>query len=175
MASINLVNVARARAEVALAKMDFAAPLLARITLGVLFISTGWGKVHNLEKVAGFFAELGIPAPAFQATFVSYVELIGGALLLLGLASRFAAIPLIVSMAVAILTAKRDEVHGLPDLFGLVEWTYLVLLAWVAAAGPGRASLDHLLFRKSKADSQNPKELSTPNQNDSLIIKGTTA
>ncbi len=51
-----------------LGQVDWLAPLLARVTLGVLFMSTGWGKVHNLDKVTGFFTELGIPAPAFQAT-----------------------------------------------------------------------------------------------------------
>lgn len=137
---------ARQRAERVVTRLDWLAPLLARVTLGVLFISTGWGKVHNLAKVAAFFAELHIPAPALQATFVSYLELIGGGLVLLGLFARLASLPLIASMAVAILTAKFDEVHGLPDLFGLVEWTYLAMFVWLALAGPGRASLDHLIF-----------------------------
>jgi hypothetical protein len=35
-------------------------------------------------------------------------------------------------------------------LFGLVEWTYLALLLWVALAGPGKASLDHLLRSKRR-------------------------
>ncbi|HEY8947081.1 MAG TPA: DoxX family protein, partial [Polyangiaceae bacterium] len=118
---------------------------------GVLFMSTGWGKVHSLDKVTQFFTELHIPAPAFQATMVSYVELIGGALLLVGLASRFAAIPLIASMVVAIITAKADEVHGLADLFGLVEWTYLALLVWIAIAGAGSVSLDRLFFGVKKS------------------------
>jgi putative oxidoreductase len=142
----------RLRAERVVKQLDWFAPLLGRVTVGVLFISTGWGKVHNLAKVAAFFAELHIPAPALQATFVSYVELIGGALVLVGLFARLASLPLIGSMAVAILTAKADEVHGLPDLFGLVEWTYLVLFVWIAVAGPGRASLDHLLFGRSGAN-----------------------
>lgn len=131
-------------------KLDWAAPLVARITLGVLFVSTGWGKVHDLDKVTSFFAELGIPMPHVNAVLVSFVELIGGGLLLLGLASRLAALPLLASMAVAILTAQRENVHGLPDLFGLVEWTYLALLLWIVLAGPGNASLDHLLTRKSR-------------------------
>jgi len=147
---------ARQRAERVVTQLDWLAPLLARVTLGVLFMSTGWGKVHNLAKVAAFFAELHIPAPAIQATFVSYVELIGGALVLIGLFARFASLPLIGSMAVAILTAKADEVHGLPDLFGLVEWTYLALLAWVALAGPGRVSVDHWLFSRRPARSAAP-------------------
>jgi putative oxidoreductase len=153
--NVSLFTALRARALGILSKFDFVAPLVARITLGVLFVSTGWGKVHSLDKVASFFTELGIPAPAFHAGLVSFVELIGGALLVLGLASRLAAVPLLVSMAVAILTAQRDNVHGLPDLFGLVEWTYLALLLWVAIAGPGKVSLDHVLFvRKRRPHSQ---------------------
>lgn len=146
MAISALIGSARVRAEAVLNKVDWLAPLLGRVTLGVLFMSTGWGKVHSLDKVTSFFGELGIPAPGFHAVLVSYTELVGGALLLVGLASRLAAVPLIVSMAVAIITAKRAEVTSLSDLFGLVEWTYLALLAWVALAGAGRASLDHWLF-----------------------------
>ncbi len=140
----------KSRVRILLTKLDWVAPLLGRVTLGVLFVSTGWGKVHHLDKVARFFSELGIPAPAFQATLVSYVELIGGALLLLGLIADFAAVPLIISMLVAIVTAKRHEVHGLPDLFGLVEWTYLVLLTWVALAGAGKASLDYHWLKRGR-------------------------
>ena len=140
--------VLRTRALRFASRLDWAAPLVARVTLGVLFISTGWGKVHDLDKVTGFFTELGIPMPHLNAVMVSFVELIGGGLLLLGLGARFAALPLMASMAVAILTAQREQVHGLPDLFGLVEWTYLALLLWVALAGPGKVSLDHWLVAK---------------------------
>jgi putative oxidoreductase len=137
------------------ARLAWLAPLLGRITLGVLFMSTGWGKVHHLDKVTEYFAELHIPAPGFNATLVSYVELIGGALLLLGVWAQLAAIPLIVSMCVAIITAKHDEVHSLPDLFGLVEWTYLVLLVWVAIAGAGKVSLDSLWRKRARGASEN--------------------
>lgn len=148
---------ARQRAEQLVTRLDWLAPLLARITVGVLFMSTGWGKVHNLAKVAAFFTELHIPAPAIQAAFVSYLELIGGALLLVGFLARLISLPLIGSMAVAILTAKADEVHGLPDLFGLVEWTYLALLAWIALAGPGRVSLDHFIFARRSTTRTEPR------------------
>lgn len=136
-------------------RLDWLAPLVARITLGVLFASTGWGKVNNLDEVTVFFAELGIPAPAFSAHLIALVEILGGLLLLAGLAARLAALPLVVSMAVAILTAQRENVHGLPELFGLVEWTYLALSLWVAMAGPGRASLDHLLLPSAELHPRN--------------------
>ena len=149
-----LISALRARALTLTERLDWLGPLVARLTLGVLFVSTGWGKVHDLDKVTAFFTELGIPAPHLNAVMVSFVELIGGSLLLVGFASRLAALPLIASMAVAILTAQRDSVHGLPDLFGLVEWTYLVLLLWVALAGPGKLSLDHVLARPRRAPLQ---------------------
>jgi putative oxidoreductase len=132
-------------------RLDWLGPLVARVTLGVLFMSTGWGKVHSLPKVIAYFTELGIPFPGIQAPMVSFIELIGGALLIIGLGARLAAIPLMGSMVVAILTAQRENVHGLPDLFGLVEWTYFALLLWVALAGPGRVSLDHLRFGRHRA------------------------
>jgi putative oxidoreductase len=130
-----------------LERIQFVPPLLARVTLGVLFMSTGWGKVHSLDRVTAFFTELGIPAPGFHAVLVSWTELVGGALLLAGLFSRFAAVPLAVSMIVALITAKASEIHGLPDLFGTVEFTYLALLVWVAVSGAGSISLDFLLSR----------------------------
>lgn len=150
MAASSLIQVAREQSALILKRLDFVAPSVARVTLGVLFMSTGWGKVHSLAKVTAFFADLGIPAPGLNAHVVSFVELIGGALLLVGLASRLAALPLMVSMLVAILTAQRDQVHGPADLFGLVEWTYFALLLYVALGGPGRLSLDHLLFGRSR-------------------------
>ena len=152
MTTSSFVSNARIRALSMTQKLAWLGPLVARITLGVLFVSTGWGKVQNLAKVTAFFSELGIPFPAIQAPMVSFIELVGGALLVIGLASRVAAVPLMGSMAVAILTAQRENVHGLPDLFGLVEWTYLALLLWVALAGPGKISLDHLLFGHKRSE-----------------------
>ncbi|HYP99914.1 MAG TPA: DoxX family protein [Polyangiaceae bacterium] len=157
MTTSSFVSNARTRALSMTQKLDWLAPLVGRITLGVLFVSTGWGKVHNLAKVTAYFNELGIPFAGIQAPMVSFIELIGGALLVIGLASRVAALPLMGSMAVAILTAQRENVHGLPDLFGLVEWTYFALLLWVAIAGPGKVSLDHVLFGRKPA-----KQQSTP-------------
>lgn len=148
MTTTSLISTARARALNVTQRLDWLGPLVARITLGVLFVSTGWGKVHNLGKVTAYFNELGIPFAGVQAPMVSFIELIGGALLVVGLLSRIAAVPLMGSMAVAILTAQRENVHGLPDLFGLVEWTYLALLLWVVIAGPGKISLDHVLFAR---------------------------
>lgn len=142
----------QASAQKAAERLAFLAPLLARFTVGVAFVESGWGKVHNLEKVAEFFSELGIPAPAFQATFVSWVELIGGTLLLLGLATRLAALPLLCTMVVALFTAKAEDITAVGDLVGAIEFTYVALLAWLALAGGGAVSLDRVLARRGSAE-----------------------
>jgi putative oxidoreductase len=122
-------------------------PLLARIAMGVTFTSTGWGKLHHLPKVTGFFMELGLPAPAFLADLVGATEFVCGLLVLIGLITRGAAILLIVVMAVAIVTARLHNVHGLADFLGLEELAYTLLFFWLVIAGPGRISLDYVIVR----------------------------
>lgn len=131
-----------------LERLDGVPKLLARLTLGVVFLQSGWGKVNHLDKVTAFFAELKIPAPGANAVFVSLVELVCGALLTIGLGARIGSILLAATMVVALVTAKRAEIHGFGDLFGMIEWTYLVLLVWLAFAGPGKASIDHALAKR---------------------------
>ena len=124
-------------------------PTLARLTIGLVFFRSGWAKVHDLEKVTDYFTSLGLPAPAFQAQLASTAEFVCGGLLLLGLATRFAAIPLIITMCVAIRTALWDQVDGLSSLVGLTEFAYIALLVWLATDGAGPLSLDRLLGRRT--------------------------
>ncbi len=122
-------------------------PLIVRVAVGWTFMMTGWGKLHNLENVTGFFESLKIPAPAFHAYFVSSLEFGGGALLIVGALTRWISLPLIGVMAVAIWTAKWDDIHGLTDLFGTSEFAYLAAFVWLALAGGGSASVDGLWHR----------------------------
>ncbi|HEY1693325.1 MAG TPA: DoxX family protein [Polyangiaceae bacterium] len=142
------IEALRERALEILEKLHWLAPLLGRLGVGLLFLSTGWGKVHDIDKVTGFFTSLGIPAPHFQAYLVGYSELFCGAALVLGLLTRLATIPLVVSMLVAILTAKWHELHGLFDLVGFDEFTYLVVLVMIAILGPGALSVDAVLVKR---------------------------
>jgi uncharacterized membrane protein YphA (DoxX/SURF4 family) len=68
--------------------------------------------------------------------------------LVLGVLSRFATIPLMVSMVVALITAKASDIHGVFDLVGQDEFTYLVVLFMIAILGPGRAAIDALIARR---------------------------
>src|SRR5580704_6530046 len=99
-ATMARVEAARNQVLAALERMRWLAPLLGRLAVGLLFVSTGWGKAHDIPKVTHFFETLGIPAPGLNAVVVAYSELIGGSLLVLGLFTRFATIPLIISMTV---------------------------------------------------------------------------
>ncbi|MEO7425328.1 MAG: DoxX family protein [Fibrobacteria bacterium] len=125
-------------------------PLIARITVGWVFVESGWGKLHHIDKVIGFFTSLGLPAPAFQAHLVATTEFAGGLLLLAGLFTRLASVPLTIIMYVAIATAKKDELHAFTDLIGFSEYLYMVLLVWLIIAGPGLIALDALIARKLK-------------------------
>lgn len=127
--------------------LAWAGPTLARWTVGWIFVLSGWGKLHDLERVIQFFGELGIPHPELQAPFAAGTELVCGTLVLIGLFTRLASVPLIVTMTVAILTAQKENVGSVGDLFGLIEWCYIALLFWLGVAGPGPLSLDALLVR----------------------------
>jgi len=59
-------------------------------------------------------------------------------------------------MAVAIATAKLPELHGILDLAGTVEFTYLAMFVWLVVSGAGAVSVDHLIARRGGAESHTP-------------------
>ena len=122
-------------------------PTLARIVVGVVFVQSGWGKLRDLASVTEYFASLGLPNPAFQAALASTTELVCGALLLAGVATRFAVVPLIVTMCVAIRTARWEEVDGIASTFSMIEGLYIVLCVWLGTTGAGPLSVDAVLAR----------------------------
>lgn len=124
-------------------------PLAARVVVGWVFMWSGWTKLHNLPAMIENFAGWGIPAPQVLTPFVSGVEFVGGLLLLLGLFTRLAAVPLVIVMVVAIAKAKWPQVDSLETLLGFDETAYLAIFGWLAVSGPGAVSLDHLLQRRA--------------------------
>ncbi|WP_239014442.1 DoxX family protein [Archangium violaceum] len=83
------------------------ATLLIRVMVGAVFLSEGIQKfLFPGELGVGRFTKIGIPAPEVLAPFVGGVEIVGGTLLLLGLMTRLAAVPLIIDMLVAIASTK---------------------------------------------------------------------
>ena len=93
--------------------------ILVRLFVGTIFISEGLQKfLYTMELGAGRFAKIGIPYPNVMAPFVGVVEVTCGALLLLGLFTRLAAVPLIITMLVAIISTK------IPILLGYGFWGF---------------------------------------------------
>jgi len=102
--------------------LDGSAPqsvVLIRLAVGAVFLSEEIQKfLYPAENGAGRFAKIGIPSPDVIAPFVGVVEIVCGALILIGLLTRLAAIPLIVDMMVALLSTK------IPILLGHEFWGF---------------------------------------------------
>jgi putative oxidoreductase len=71
--------------------LTWLGPPFARITVGWVFLPSGWGKLNNLPLVTTNVVGWGIPAPQLLAPFVSGIEFFGGLFLLLGLLTRISA------------------------------------------------------------------------------------
>jgi putative oxidoreductase len=136
---------------------------LLRFNLGFVFVGTGKGKVAHVDKVTHFFETLHIPAPHLNAVVVGWTELIGGALLVLGLATRLSAAALATTMVVALATAIIPGIAGdLKDSgeSGASAWffafnskdelTYLLLLIAIVVLGPGKIALDRIVEKRMK-------------------------
>jgi len=134
--------------------------LALRLFIGWQFFATGRGKLEHIDRIVAFFTNLGIPAPALNAHVVAWLETIGGVLLFVGLASRLIAVPLSISMLVALLTADKDAVSKIfsePDGFlAAAPIPFLVVSLIVLAFGPGRFSLDWVIrrMRRPRQDSE---------------------
>ncbi len=112
---------------------------VARVGAGVVFVSFSVGKFANHGAEAASFERYGIPVPDVATYLVGALELVGGLLLIAGLATRPAALALAGNMAGAIATAGRVE-GGAANL-GLAPALLAVMLVLVWT-GAGRPSLD---------------------------------
>lgn len=93
--------------------MDGIPPLLLRLYLAPIMLQAGWNKATGFENIVMWFGNaewgLGLPFPALLAALATGTELIGGALLVVGLATRLIAIPLMFTMLVAALTVHLEN------------------------------------------------------------------
>ncbi|MFN2327924.1 MAG: DoxX family membrane protein [Chromatocurvus sp.] len=94
-------------------RVDFLAPLLLRLYLGPIFISAGLNKAIAWDNTVEWFGNadwgLGLPLPGVMAFLAVSAELLGGFLLILGLATRYIAIPLMVTMLVAAFSVHWEN------------------------------------------------------------------
>jgi len=126
--------------------------LIVRLYWGWQFAQTGWGKLHNLPKIAEYFGTLNLPYPAFTAVFVANVEFIGGILLIVGLASRLTGLVLAINMFVAYWTADHEALKSVlsnPGKFYVADpYTFLFASLMVLIFGAGLFSLDTVIARR---------------------------
>ncbi len=123
--------------------------LAIRLYWGWAFHLAGCQKFDDIEKVAGFFASMGIPLPELNAYLVATLECVGGWCLIFGFASRIISIPLAITMTVALFTAHAvgaAEILSDPPRF-LIELpvSYLLTSLAVFVFGPGWISIDFLM------------------------------
>ncbi len=122
---------------------DFAL-LVLRVWLGVSMLALhGWGKVVNFGGMASKFADPFGLGPTVSLVLAIFGEVVCAALLALGLATRFAALALVVVMSVAFFMAHGAKLSGPGN--GELAFVYLAGYVAIFLAGPGRFSIDRKL------------------------------
>jgi putative oxidoreductase len=123
--------------------------LLARCGVGAVFLTHGWHKIQvGITATGRSFDSIGVPAPNAAAIYTTFVELLGGAALILGLALPVLGTLLILDMAAALVFANSGHVMFVMngrDGFELALVLGLTTLVFTAG-GAGRLTLDHWLF-----------------------------
>jgi putative oxidoreductase len=122
---------------------------IVRIAVGIMFAAHGAQKLFGfgLDGVIGFFTQAGIPVPVVTGPLVTFVELLGGLALVLGLLTRLAALGLAIDMLGAMLLVHIKNGFFLPQGF---EYTFVLLavLVGLALVGPGAYSVDAAIAAK---------------------------
>jgi len=159
-----LVNVYDAVAS-GLNRLQSPLLLVIRLYWGFQFIQDGWGKLTHLDKVSEFFASLSLPAPHMTALTVAVVELGGGILFGLGIASRLTSLVLFVNMTMAYLSVPDDRtnfshIFSKPeDFYGASPYTYWFAALLILILGPGYFAIDTLIRRRFVADRERAHSL----------------
>ena len=146
---VNVLRVGYGGACAALNRLQSLLLLAIRLYWGWQFAQDGWGKLHHLDRVGAYFAQLNLPAPHATAVFVAVIEFAGGILLAAGLATRLTSLVLFINMTVAFWTAEKIaflSVISNPDKFQAADaYNYWFAALLILILGPGRIALDTLL------------------------------
>ncbi|WP_116952681.1 DoxX family protein [Jiangella endophytica] len=123
--------------------------LLARVGIGVVFVAHGWQKLADtgIDGVAAGFEQMDVPLATASAWFAALVELVGGAALILGAATPVVGLLLAVDMLGAYLFAHAGNGMFVAEGGAELVLTLGAASLLLAAAGPGRFSVDHVLRR----------------------------
>lgn len=121
---------------------------LIRFAVGLIFLTQGILKYIDPNMGVVRFTRIGFPYPYFTAHFVGFCEIVCGLLVLLGLWTRLAAVPLLVVISTAIVTTKIPELVRANQGFWYMvsdartDFAMLCCLLFLIASGGGAWSLD---------------------------------
>jgi putative oxidoreductase len=127
--------------------------LIGRILLGWLFFEAGWDKVMNINGFVGYLTSLKVPNPSFWAWPAAISEVVIGVALILGIATRYAALFMLVYLIITIVLAHRYWEYPAAQQGNQFNH-FLKNLAIMGGAlvifvtGPGRFSLDSILAKR---------------------------
>ena len=122
--------------------------LLIRLTLAYGFYGPAMMKLNDVGAIASWFESMGMFAPTMNAYLATYTEFLGFILLTIGLGTRFIAVPLMITMLVAIKTVHWGNGFNAGDNGFEIPLYYLVMLLLLFFTGPGRISLDYWIGKK---------------------------
>jgi len=127
--------------------------LVGRVFLGWLFLASGYGKLMGIAGTTGYFASLGMSPPALFAWFAAFTELGLGAALILGIATRYAALATFFFVLVATAIAHRYWTYPAEQQGGQYNnWLKNIAIMggalYTFVAGAGRYSVDAILSRR---------------------------
>jgi len=149
---LGFISRAYRRFQHASAALESPFLLLIRVYWGWQFTQSGWGRLHNLDTATGFFASLGLPFPEVTVILISVLEVIGGILMIAGLASRFIGLLLACDMMGAYLlsdhTALKSIISDPGKFYNADPFTFLFASLILLIFGAGRFSADYIIWRR---------------------------
>ncbi|RYG25036.1 MAG: DoxX family protein [Chitinophagaceae bacterium] len=117
------------------------AMLILRLAAGAMIVPHGYQKLKGFSKMSHQFADPFHLGSTVSLSLTIFAEFFCGMLIVLGLFSRFASIPLIIAMAVALFYAHNGDFFGKGEMAAL----YLSIFLAILFVGPGRVSVDGLI------------------------------
>lgn len=138
-----------------IAKLKDLHLLAIRLILAYGFYNPAIMKWQNINSIAEWFGEMGIPLPALNAYMAASTEMAGVVLLTLGLANRLISIPLIIVMIVAIVTVHLGNGFEAGNNGFEIPLYYILLLLVILIYGAGKFSADKLISIKLKSNQSN--------------------